>query len=92
LPSTVDARNGTKVGWTTEWLPPPTMLLAVAVRRQVLFCSLRCIVDGLHLMIVRQTRLIRRRQNVFRLVKLGGFAMVPGRALMMFSRTLMKFV
>ena len=79
------------VGWTTECLRlPPTTLLAAAVRRQVLFSSLRCIVDGLHLMIMRQMCLIRGRQNVFHLVKLGCFAVVPCCVLMMFSRTLME--
>jgi hypothetical protein len=79
------------VGWTTECLRlPPTMLLAAVVRRQVFFCSLRCIVDGLHLMIMREMRLIRRRQNVFRLVKLGCFAVVPCCVLMMFCRTFVE--
>ncbi|MDT5238497.1 MAG: hypothetical protein QOD97_695, partial [Mycobacterium sp.] len=67
------------------------MLLAAAARRRVLFRSLRCIPDGMHLMVMRQMRLIYCRQNIFRLVKLGGFAMVPCCVLMMFSRTLMKF-
>ena len=79
------------VGWTTECLRlPPTTLLAAAVRRQVLFCSLRCVVDGLHLMIMRQMRLIRCRQNVFHLVKLGCFAVVPCCVLMMFCRTFVE--
>ena len=69
---------------------PPTMLLAAAVRRQVLFCSLRCEVDGLHLMIMRQMRLIRRRQNVFHLVKFGCFAVVPCCMLMMFCGTFVE--
>jgi hypothetical protein len=45
----------------------------------------------MHLMVMRQMRLIRRRQNIFRLLKLGGFAMVPCCVLMMFSRMLMEF-
>jgi hypothetical protein len=45
----------------------------------------------MHLMVMRQMRLIRRRQKIFRLLKLGGLAMVPCCVLMMFSRTLMKF-
>jgi hypothetical protein len=45
----------------------------------------------MHLMVMRQMRLVRRRQKIFRLLKLGGFAMVPCCVLMMFSRTLMKF-
>jgi hypothetical protein len=45
----------------------------------------------MHLMIMRQMRLICRRHNVFRLLKLGGFAMVACGVLVMFSRTLMKF-
>jgi hypothetical protein len=60
-------------------------------RRRVFFRSLCGIPDGMHLMVMRQMRLIRRRQNIFRLLKLGGFAMVPCCVLMMFSRTLMKF-
>jgi hypothetical protein len=45
----------------------------------------------MHLMVMRQMSLIRRRENIFRLLKLGGFAIVPCCVLMMFSRTLMKF-
>lgn len=66
------------------------MLLAAAARRRVLFRCFRCIPDGMHLMVVRQMRLIYGRQNIFRLLKFGGFAMVPCSVLMMFSRTLMK--
>jgi hypothetical protein len=61
------------------------MLLAVAVRRQVLFRSLRCIVDGVHLVVGRHMRLIHRRQNVFRRVQLGCFAVVPCCVLVMFA-------
>jgi hypothetical protein len=67
----------------------PMLLLATA--RRVLFRSFRCKADGMHLMVMRQMRLIRRRQNVFRLPKLGGFAVVPCCVLMMFSRKLVKF-
>jgi hypothetical protein len=67
----------------------PILLLATA--RRVLFRSFRCKAGGMHLMVMCQMRLIRRRQNVFRLLKLGGFAVVPCCVLMMFSRTLMKF-
>ena len=42
------------------------------------------------LMVMCQMRLICRRQNVFRLLKLGGFTMVPCGVLVMFSRLLMK--
>jgi hypothetical protein len=42
-------------------------------------------------MVMRQMRLIRRRQDIFRLLKLGGFAMVPCGVLVMFSRLFMKF-
>jgi hypothetical protein len=45
----------------------------------------------MHLVVMSQMRLFCRRQNVFRLVKLGGFAVVPCRVLMMLSRTLMEF-
>ena len=80
------------MGWTTEGLRlRPKMLLAVAARRQVLFRSLRCIVNGVHLVIGRHVRLINRRHNVFHLVKLGCFAVVSRRVLMMFSRVLMEF-
>jgi hypothetical protein len=67
------------------------MRLDAVARGQVLFRSLRRIPERMHLMVMRQMRLIRRRQNIFRLLKLGGFAMVPCCVLMMFSRTLMKF-
>jgi hypothetical protein len=67
------------------------MRLDAVARRQVLFRSLRRIPERMHLMVMRQMRLIRRRQNIFRLLKLGGFAMMPCCVLMMFSRTLMKF-
>jgi hypothetical protein len=66
------------------------MLLAAVASRRVLFRSLCRIPDGMHLMIVRQMRLIRRRQNVFHLVKLGRFAMVLCCMLMMFSRTFVE--
>ena len=91
---TVDACAGVEgVGWNSRKVAPPARatLLAAAVRRQVLFRSLRCIVDGVHLVVGRHMRLIHRRQNVFHLVKLGCFAMVPCCVLMMFSRTFMKF-
>jgi hypothetical protein len=65
--------------------------LDAVARRCVLFGSLGCIVDGMHLMIMRQMRLIRSRQNIFRLLKLCGFAMVSRCVLMVFSRVLMKF-
>jgi hypothetical protein len=88
----VTARNGTKM-WAgrPNGCAPPTMLLAAAVRRQVLLRSLRCIVDGVHLVVGRHMRLIRRRQNIFHLVKLGCFAVVPCCVLMVFCRTFMEF-
>jgi hypothetical protein len=67
------------------------MLLAAAVLRQVLLRSLRRIVDGVYLVVGGHMRLIHRRQNVFYLVKLGGFAMVPRCVLVMFCRTFMEF-
>jgi hypothetical protein len=67
------------------------MLLAAVARRHVLFRGLRCKTDGMHLMILGQMRFIRRRQNVFHLVKLGGFAVVPCCVLVMFCRTFMEF-
>jgi hypothetical protein len=68
----------------------PTMLLAAAVRRDVLFGGFGCVVDGMHLVVGGQLRLIRRRHNVFGLVKLGGFAVVPRGMLMMLGRKLME--
>jgi hypothetical protein len=89
---TVDARSGTKVELDDERMRLPLIVvLAAAAGRQVLFGSLRCIVDGVHLVVGRHMRLIHSRQNVFNLVKLGCFAVVPCRVLMMFSRTLMEF-
>lgn len=67
------------------------MALATAVCRYVLFRSFRCILDSMHLVIGRQMRLISRRYKVFRLEKLGGFAMVSCCVLMVFSGTLMEF-
>jgi hypothetical protein len=40
---------------------------------------------------MRQMRLMRGRHNFPRLVKLGGFTVVPGCVLMMFSRKFMEF-
>ena len=67
------------------------MLLAVAVRRQVLFRRLCCVVDGVRLVVGRHMRLIHCRQNVFHLMKLGGFSVVPCCVLVMFCRTFMEF-
>jgi len=67
------------------------MLLAAAARRQVLLRGLRCIVDGVHLVLGRHMRLIHRCQNVFHLVKLGCFAVVPRCVLVMLRRTFMEF-
>ena len=67
------------------------MLLAVAVRRHVLFRRLRCVVDGVRLVVGRHMRLIHRCHNVFHLVEPGCFAMVPRCVLMMFSRIFMEF-
>ena len=66
------------------------MRLATVARRHVLSRSLRRKSDGMALMVMCQMRLICRRQNVFRLLKLGGFTMVPCGVLVMFSRLLMK--
>jgi hypothetical protein len=43
------------------------------------------------LMVMRQTRLLRRSDNILRLLKLGSLAMVPCGVLVMLSRQLMKF-
>ena|SRR5271166_217846 len=48
-------------------------------------------VEGMHLVAMRQMRLMCGRQNFPGLVKPGGFAVVPGRVLMMFGRKLMEF-
>jgi len=44
-----------------------------------------------HLVVGGHVGLIHRRHNVFHLMKLGCFAVVSRRVLMMFSRTLMEF-
>jgi len=44
-----------------------------------------------HLVVGGHVGLIHRRHNVFHLVKLGCFAVVSRRVLMMFSRVLMEF-
>jgi hypothetical protein len=67
-----------------------SMLLAAVARRRVLFRSFRCKADGMHLMVMRQMRLICCRQNIFHLLKLGCFAVVSCCVLMMFSRTLVE--
>jgi hypothetical protein len=43
------------------------------------------------LMVMRQTRLLCRRDNILCLPKLGGLAMVPCGVLVMLGRQLMKF-
>ena len=60
------------------------------MRRQVLFRSLRRIVDGVRLVVSRHMRLIYRRQNVFHLVKPGCFAVLPYCVLMMLGRIFME--
>jgi hypothetical protein len=67
------------------------MRLAAVARRHVLFRGLRCKPDRMALMVMRQMRLLCRRQNIFRLLKLGGFTMVPCGVLVMIGRLLMKF-
>ena len=68
----------------------PMCLAGVACRR-VLSRSLCGEPDGMSLMVMRQMRLLRRRDNIFRHLKLGGLAMVPCGVLMMLSRQLMQF-
>ena len=70
---------------------PRLMLLLAAVRCYVLFRSFGCMVEGMHLMAMRQMRLMRGRHHFPRLVKSGGFAVVPGCVFMMFSRKFMEF-
>jgi hypothetical protein len=65
--------------------------LAGVARLRVLSRSLYCEPDGMPLMFMRQMRLLRRRDNIFRLLKLGSLAMMPCGVLMMLSRQLMKF-
>ncbi len=71
--------------------PFVAMRLATVSRRRVFSRSLRCKPDRMALMVMRHPRLICRRQNVFRLLKLGGFTMVLGGVLVMFSRLFVKF-
>jgi len=66
------------------------MRLAAVARRRVLSRSLRRKSDGMALMVMCQMRLLCRRQNIFRLLKLGRFTMVPCGVLVMFSCLLMK--
>jgi hypothetical protein len=65
-------------------------VLVVAASRQIFFRGLRCIVDGVRLVVGRHMRLIHSRQNVFHLVKLGCFAVVSCCVLVMFSRTMVE--
>jgi hypothetical protein len=67
------------------------MRLAGVARRHVLSSSLRGEPDGMPLMVMRQTRFLGRSDNILRLLKLGGLAMVPCGVLVMLSRQLMKF-
>jgi hypothetical protein len=45
----------------------------------------------MHLVAMRKMRLVRGGQDFSGFVKLGGFVVVPGCVLMMFSREFMKF-
>jgi hypothetical protein len=67
------------------------MRLAGVARGRVLSRSVCGEPDGMPLMVMRQTRLLRGRDNILRLLKLGGLAMVPCGVLVMLSRQLMKF-
>jgi hypothetical protein len=69
------------------------MLLLAAVRCgcYVFFCSFGCVVEGMQFVAMRQMRLMRGSHNVLRLVKLGGFSVVPGCVFMMFSRKFVEF-
>jgi hypothetical protein len=67
------------------------MRLAGVARRLVLSHSLCGEPDGMPLMVMRQTRLLCRCDNILRLLKLGSLAMMPCGVLVMFSRQLMKF-
>lgn len=90
--SPLNAEAGsTGVPGRTECVPFFAPRLAGVARRRVLSRSLCCELYGMPLMVMRQMRLLRRRDNIFRLLKLGGLAMVPCGVLMMLSRQLMKF-
>ena len=65
--------------------------LARVARRRVLSRSLCGEPDRMPLMVMRQTRLLCRRDNILCLPKLGGLAMVPCGVLVMLGRQLMKF-
>jgi hypothetical protein len=56
----------------------------------VLLRRFRCVVDGMHLMVGRHMRLIRRCHKIFQLMKLGGFAMVSRRMLVVFGGALVE--
>ena len=71
--------------------PSHRLRLAGVARRRVLSSSLCGEPDGVPLMVMRQTRLLCRRDNILCLPKLGGLAMVPCGVLVMLSRQLMKF-
>jgi hypothetical protein len=62
-----------------------------AVLCYVFFRSFGCVVKGMYLVAMRQMRLMCGCQNFAALVKLGGFAMMPGCVLMMFGRNFMEF-
>ena len=75
-------------GWNG---PFAKMRLAGVARRLILSHSLCGESDGMALMVIRQTRLLSRCDNIFRLLKLGSLAMVPCGVVVMLSRQLMKF-
>ena len=64
--------------------------LATLALRDVLFRSFCCVVDRMLLMVGRHMRLIRRCHNIFQLVKLGGFAVVSRRMLVVFGGALVE--
>jgi len=67
------------------------MRLAGVARGLVLPHSLCGEPDGMPLMVMSQTRFLRRGDNIFRFLKPSGLAMVPCGVLVMLSRELMKF-
>ena len=71
---------------------PRTMLLLAAVRcsSYVFFRSFSCVVEGMYLVAMRHMRMMCGRENFAAIVKLGGFSVVPGCVLMMFSRKFVK--
>jgi hypothetical protein len=74
----------------TEWVLRNDALVGMA-RRHIRFGSVSGDPDGMPLMVMRQTRLLRRCDNILRLLKFGRLTMVLCGMLVVLSRQLMKF-